>query len=51
MKERVTHLHVLSNIYRQARGLVFGLSLSLLSHFMYARSEGSEETARMRMLV
>ena len=44
MKERVTRLHVLSNVYRQARGLVFGLSLSLLSHFMYARSEGSVET-------
>ena len=36
---------------RGAIGLMFGLSFFLLLYFVYASSEGSDESAHMRRLV
>ena len=44
-------LNVHSRLSSSARDLIFGLSLPLLPYFMYASSECSDETARMRRLV
>ena len=40
-----TPLNDHSDTTRLASGLIFGQSLSLLPYFVYARSEGSSETA------
>ena len=38
------------DVFKEARGLYFGLSLHLHPYFMYASSEGSGESAHMRRL-
>ena len=45
-------LNTHTGVSRESYGcLTFGLDLSLLPYFVYARSEGSDETAQMRRLV
>ena len=44
-------LNVHASVSRGARFLILGLSLVLLENFLYARSEGPDETAHMRRLV
>ena len=41
----------LAGVSRGARGLVFGLGLSLLPYFMIVRHEGTGETVKMHRLV
>ena len=50
---RKTHtlFNVHADVSRCAKFLTFGLSLYLLSYFVYPRSEGSDESAQMRRLV
>ena len=45
------HSNVHASVSSRAGGLKFCLNLHLLLFFMYASSEGSDETVRMRRLV
>ena len=44
------HLRAHGDVSSLARGRIFDMSLYLLPNFVYARSEGSGETGRMRRL-